>query len=100
MKPFAASFYKSQAWKKCRAEYAKHANHLCERCLERGIYKPGEIVHHITELTPDNITDPTVSLSFDNLQLLCRDCHAVVHNEKLKARRFEVGENGEIIATE
>ena len=33
----------------------------------------------MTELTPDNINDPAVSLSWSNLRLLCRDCHAKRH---------------------
>ena len=45
-----------------------------------GLYVPGEIVHHKIALTPDNINDPSVSLSWDNLELLCRDCHGKEHS--------------------
>lgn len=93
---FAASFYKSQAWKNCRAAYAKHARHLCEDCLEHGIYRPGEIVHHVIELTPENISCPEVALDFNNLRLLCRDCHAKVHNARLQNRRYVVDRDGKI----
>jgi 5-methylcytosine-specific restriction endonuclease McrA len=65
--------------------------------MRRGIYKPGEIVHHIIEIDPVTIEKPEISLSFDNLELLCRECHAEAHNERNKGRRYLFGENGEII---
>ena len=93
---FATGFYKSQAWKNCREEYAKKMRYLCEECLEHGRYKTGEIVHHKIPLTPENISDPTITLSFDNLRLLCRDCHAAEHDQKKKARRYLVDEYGRV----
>lgn len=94
MKRFAERFYKSQAWKETRRAYAASRGHLCEDCLRRGLYRPGEIVHHITPLTPENIDDPVVSLGWQNLELLCRDCHARRHQVE---RRFCFGENGEVL---
>lgn len=91
---FATEFYHSQAWKACRAAYISHARGLCERCLSRGLYRPGVIVHHKTELTPDNINDPAITTGFDNLMLLCRDCHAVVHKPE---KRFKVDELGRVV---
>ena len=82
MKEFAEKFYKSKAWARCRAAYAKSRGNLCEVCLSKGIIKPGVIVHHKVHIDPDTINDPNVTLSFDNLQLLCRDCHAQVHDKK------------------
>lgn len=37
--------------------------------------QPGYIVDHKKELTPDNINDPDISLSFNNFQYLCLVCH-------------------------
>ena len=79
MKEYAAKLYKSKAWKKCREAYARSRGYLCERCLANGITKPGEIVHHKIYISPANVSDPTVTLNFDNLELLCRDCHAQEH---------------------
>ena len=53
MKPYAESFYNSHAWKDCRRAYSKSVGGLCERCLQRGIYSPGEIVHHKVHITPE-----------------------------------------------
>ena len=55
MREFAKEFYKSKAWQRCRNGYAASMGGLCEDCLARGLYQPGEIVHHMIELTPENI---------------------------------------------
>lgn len=94
MRDFAKSFYKSTAWQQCRASFAKSKGGLCERCLAKGLYSPGEIVHHKIHLTPENINDPRVSLSWDNLELLCRDCHADEHSAH--SRRYIVDEGGRV----
>ena len=92
---FAKEFYNSPAWKNCRASYANSRHHLCERCLAKGIYKQGEIVHHKIHLTPDNVVDPDVSLNWENLQLLCRDCHALAHKPE---KRYKIDGMGHVIA--
>lgn len=112
-KPFARKFYSSKAWQDCRNEYAKRRHYLCENCLRKGIYRPGEIVHHVIELDPINIERPEIALNFKNLELLCRECHSDIHgnsggrwaevNRRKRARRdasnrYVVGENGKISA--
>ena len=74
-------FYKTKAWKQTRAAYARWREGLCERCLSRGEFTPGEIVHHKVHLDASNIDDPSVTLNFDNLELVCRKCHAEEHPE-------------------
>lgn len=78
---FSRDFYHSKAWKDTRDAYARSVHGLCEDCLARGRYSQGEIVHHVVHLTPENIDDPSVTLSFANLRLVCRDCHAREHPE-------------------
>jgi len=92
---FAVAFYHSQEWKRCQGGYVKKAGGLCERCREKGIIRAGEIVHHKIRLTPENIRDPGVTLSENNLQLLCRNCHAEVHKG---AKRYKVDEFGRVTA--
>ena len=111
-KAFARKFYSSKAWQSCRNEYAKKAHHLCEECLKQGIYKPGEIVHHKIELDPITIEIPEIALNFDNLEMVCRECHAKAHhleggrwaevNRKRRearkdADRFTIDEFGRVI---
>jgi 5-methylcytosine-specific restriction endonuclease McrA len=73
-KDYAISFYKSKSWRKARESYYKSKFGLCERCGE-----PGDIVHHKEYITPENINDPNITLDFDNLELLCQDCHNKEH---------------------
>lgn len=93
MKEFAKKFYKSKAWQNTRKAYAASVGGLCEQCLKHGIYKAGEIVHHKQELSPDNINDTAISLCWDNLQLLCRDCHGKAHGN---VKRYKVDEMGRV----
>lgn len=83
MKEFAASFYKSKAWQNCRDGYAASVGGLCEDCLKKGLVTPGVIVHHKIALTPENITDPSVALNWNNLRLVCRNCHAIEHGARI-----------------
>ena len=96
-KEFSRAFYSSAAWQSCRNEYMKRAHYLCEDCLARGIYKPAKEVHHVEELTPMNIHRPEVSLNFENLVALCKECHKARHREELKGRRYVFGVDGKII---
>lgn len=100
MKKYAEAFYKSKTWQNTREAYAKSQAGLCERCLKQGIVTPGEIVHHKKHITPKTILDPGVTLDFDNLELLCRKCHAEAHEKKSSKRRYYFDEQGRCISTE
>ena len=93
-KDFAQGFYKSKAWQQCRDAYAASVGGLCEECLKDGKISAGEIVHHKIHLTPDTINDPTVSLSWDKLELVCRSCHLKLHGNK---KRYSVDVFGRVI---
>ena len=92
---FSRKFYGSRAWKECRASFILSKNGLCERCLSNDKYVPGEEVHHIIYLSPENINDPHVTLNWDNLELLCAACHSKEHNEKYSPLREDVMFNKE-----
>lgn len=94
MKEYATQFYSSSAWQACRKAYAKSKGGLCEKCLLKGLYTPGEIVHHKIHLTPENIELPEVTLNWNNLELVCRECHAVEHGAR--ERRYEVLPDGRV----
>ena len=93
---YAKNFYESKAWKECRKSYIKSVGGLCEDCLAKGIYKPGIIVHHIKHITPENITDVSITLNWNNLRYVCRDCHGEEHSNKGN-RRYYVDEAGNVI---
>lgn len=69
-KPFAKSFYTSSAWRHTRRLVLHRDHYTCADCDGRA-----NEVHHIIELTPDNIHDPKIALNPDNLISLCSACH-------------------------
>ena len=94
------SFYHSMAWKKTRGAYLKSVGCLCERCFDKGIITPAEIVHHRVPLTDENVSDTNISLSWNNLQALCRKCHAEVHDDIYAARsgkRYRIDQSGRVV---
>lgn len=99
---FANHFYGSAVWKYCRKEFAKSKGMVCERCLKRGLIVAGSKerpleVHHKVPLTPENINDPNVTLNWENLELLCKDCHE--EERQRTARRWKVDESGRVRAS-
>jgi len=93
MKSFAKLFYKSKAWRDCRDAYFAYRYGLCERCG-----KPGKIVHHKIYLTPENINDSNVSLNWDNLELVCQDCHNEEHHSTdVTSDGLMFDKNGDIV---
>ena len=99
MRDFAESFYKSKRWQATRDRYARSVGGLCEPCSAQGLIVPGEIVHHKVELSPMNIHDPSITLDWSNLELVCRECHAVRH-PKSRRRRYTVDAQGNVLACE
>ena len=93
------AFYVSGKWRKCRTEYAKSVGNLCERCRKRGIINPGTKkqpleTHHKIRLTDENINDPSITLNWNNLELLCKDCHD--EERQRKPKRWKVGPDGRV----
>lgn len=91
MKEYAKQFYLSAAWRRTRDAYFRYRCGICERCGAAG-----DIVHHKVRITPANIGDPHVTLNFDNLELLCQDCHNKEHFLTRRAR-YRIGADGVIL---
>ena len=89
---FAHAFYTSRVWRKCAKDYKISRQGLCERCLKKGLIVPGDEVHHKIRLTPENIKKPEISLCWDNMELLCKDCHMEEHT----GIRWRADEQGRI----
>lgn len=87
-------FYNSREWRECRRAYISHVGGLCERCKAKGIIQAGRVVHHKVRLTAENYTRPEISLSFQNLELLCQSCHEEEHRGK---RRYSFTEDGMVV---
>ena len=94
------AFYTSWKWRKCRKAFANSKGNLCERCLKRGIINAGSKeqpleVHHKEPITDENINNPNITLNWDNMELLCKQCHD--EERKTKAKRWKIGPNGKVI---
>jgi 5-methylcytosine-specific restriction enzyme A len=58
-----------KAWRALRAEAMRRDSHLCQCCLEEGVYTPATDVDHITPKALGGTDE------LGNLQALCRPCH-------------------------
>lgn len=96
----AKQFYRSTQWERTRVLYIQHVDGLCERCRAAGVYTPGKVVHHKTYLNDEKLRDASIALSFDNLELLCQDCHNKEHHHSEPGRRYAFDANGGIINKE
>lgn len=95
---WAKSFYKGKPWRECRRSYIHKVDGLCERCLARGVYTPGWIVHHKVLLTPMNINDPAISLNHEHLEYVCQECHNREHYGSQPTREDVMfDENGDLV---
>lgn len=92
-KDFSKRFYNSKSWQNTRNAFFKSKYGICELCG-----KPGEEVHHVQPITPDNINNSDITLSWNNLQLLCRSCHELIE-EKAKATvdGLKFSEDGQLV---
>lgn len=101
MKEYAEKFYKSKTWQKCARDYKKSVGGLCERCKALGLAEAGVIVHHKIRINPMNINEPSITLNFDNLELLCKKCHNEEHQAEINktnyVKRFQIDDNGNLI---
>ena len=88
-KEWAKKFYNSKAWKKCRQAHLAKINYLCERCSVVGVIKVGDILHHKTKLTPENINNPRITLNEKNLEFLCITCHNIDEHGEHKKKKQE-----------
>jgi 5-methylcytosine-specific restriction enzyme A len=95
------TFYNSSTWRKARGRALTRDHHLCQRCLQKGMLTPAEVVHHIHHLQDH----PEKALNEANLQSVCTTCHNRLHPEKgksvqpskqKKARVIQVSANTEV----
>ena len=109
MRSIDTYFYKTTRWKNTRKLYALSKHCICERC-SRAVYVSGindylpkekrlkGIVHHKEYLNDINYTNPEIAYNWDNLELLCIDCHNNEHMSKELLRDgYAFDEEGNII---
>ena len=97
MRVWAEKFYASPAWGATRSSYLQSVNYLCEVCSTDDDPKVAKIVHHKRSLTKANINNLDISLSWDNLQAVCQDCHNRIHHSRARAPRYRFDSEGGLI---
>lgn len=79
-------FYRSKEWETFRQivigeRINADGEIICEQC-DRPIIKAYDLIlHHITELTEENVRDVTIALNPDNIALVHHKCHNIIHNK-------------------
>jgi len=92
-------FYESPEWRRCKAAYLESVNHLCEVCLQKGVYTPAKIVHHKIHLDESNYGDAALMFGFDNLCAVCQSCHNDLHGKAQTQRRWKFID-GELVTSD
>jgi hypothetical protein len=83
------SFYASAAWLNFRAAIIAERGLTCEYCGQLIAHEREATVHHIIELTPENVHDVTIALNPENVLVVHGNglnsensprCHDKIHN--------------------
>jgi 5-methylcytosine-specific restriction endonuclease McrA len=96
---WAKKFYESRTWQQVRDSVYSEQHGICQRCNNKN--GAGEIVHHKIHLNRKNINDVNITLNKNNLELLCRVCHALEHEGVSATSQWLLfNEQGELISYE
>lgn len=96
---FSRSFYDSPAWRKVRKSFIAHRVSIDGGMCQCGCGELGYIVDHIKELTPENINDTSITLSWSNLQYLALTCHNKKTFGAPEEQRYVFGSDGQVYPT-
>ena len=81
--PELQRFYGTKAWQDLRWKKIIEAGGKCERCGKDFTDDMSQLIaHHKEHLTDENLTDPFVALNPDNVEIVCRKCHAHYHDDR------------------
>jgi RNA polymerase subunit RPABC4/transcription elongation factor Spt4 len=74
------AFYNSDKWQNFRLVLIAERGPACQKC-GKIIGNPSDCTaHHKTELTPENVGDVMISLNPENILIVCRTCHDLIHH--------------------
>lgn len=85
------AFLSSDPWISFRLMLIAERGNKCQRCGKIIPRSVDIIGHHKIELTPENVNDHNISLNPENVDLVCFDCHNVIH------KRFGYQKKGRIV---
>lgn len=81
---FSKKFYKSSEWLMLREQILLERGAICEKCGQAIIESKHIQLHHIKELTVQNIDDVMITLNPKNILVLCQTCHNMIHGRYCK----------------
>ncbi|MFS1511875.1 hypothetical protein VQL36_05485 [Chengkuizengella sp. SCS-71B] len=73
-------FYNSDKWVTFRLGLINERGNTCSRCNQIIAKSKDLIGHHKVELIPENVHDHNISLNPELVDLVCFDCHNLVHH--------------------
>lgn len=74
------SFYASEVWINFRLAIITERGLRCEHCGQLVARVRDLTLHHIIELTPENVHDVMIALNPENVMVVHHDCHNKIHN--------------------
>ncbi|MDB8986952.1 HNH endonuclease signature motif containing protein [Parabacteroides merdae] len=73
------SFYSTDEWKDFRKNIITERGNKCTECGKDILIDKQLHVHHIKELTQENVNDYMISMNPDNVRVVCHECHNKIH---------------------
>ena len=92
---FKKKLYNSSTWQKIRKQVLSRDFYICQICGQVN----ANVVHHIKELTKDNIADSSIATNKENLITVCNQCHDEIHsrNYRREKRDYHFDSNGNFV---
>ena len=81
--PELQRFYGTKAWQDLRMVRIIQENGHCQRCGRDFSDDFSQLIaHHKEHLTSSTLSKPEIALNPDNVEILCRNCHAHYHDDR------------------
>ncbi len=77
-------FYTSKTWREFRSYIISKNGGICNRCGKIFTDTSKLEVHHIHYLRDEDYNNPTKTLSEDNVEVICHECHNAEHGRFVK----------------
>lgn len=88
--PALRTFYSADIWIALRLRLILERGLTCQHCGKPVVRAEDLTLHHIVELTPENVHDANIALNPDNLLLVHHGCHNRIHRRARHTGQREV----------
>ena len=81
--PELQRFYGTKAWQDLRMVRIMQEHGHCQRCGKDFSDDLSQLIaHHKEHLTPQTLSKPDIALNPDNVEIVCKKCHAYYHEDR------------------